>query len=536
MSQRGAIPAQWPLLAALLVGVITIVSIWFAISQPISSDKPTQTGGRYIEGVVGQPSRINPLFASLNDPDRDIVSLVFSGLTRLGPSGEPLPSLARSWDISDDGRTYTFQLQPNVFWHDGQRFSAADVVFTYSLLANPDFPSDPILGELWQQVECSEPDPLTVLCQLPAPYAPFLSFATIGILPSHDLQGVSARSLADHPFNRDPIGTGLFRLTRLDERSALLERNPTYHLGPAQLDEIEFRFYPDEHAAMTALHRDDIQGLLLSTNVASDDLDALTAREDLQVYSSNRTGYTILYLNNEGSILEDARVRRAIAHTVNRDRIIAGLLCSRAVRADSPIPPGTWAYDPDLDPIPYDPDKARQLLDDAGWTRSENGTRTQDSQRLRISLLADSDPLRTAVAQVVADQLSEVGIEVEVLTHGASDLVQDFLIPRDYQAAIFGWDPGYDPDPYPAWHSSGTNEGGRNLAGYVSMTADELMEEARTTVDFSQPPAPLPSLPTHLQPGSAQPPSLLPHLQLLHSRLRRGRGGWHTLRHQPALR
>jgi len=208
--------SQWPLLALLLAGIGAIAAIWFAIAQPLTQGQ-AKVGGRYVEGLVGQPMSINPLLASLNNVDRDLARLLFSGLTRLGPSGQILPDLAQGWDISQDGRLYTFHLRPDVTWHDGAPFTAADVLFTYSLLADPQFPGDPQLGQFWQQVHCQQVDTLAVGCQLPTPFAPFLSFATIGILPQHALQGVSARDLSSHPFNLAPVGTGPFRLTHLYE-------------------------------------------------------------------------------------------------------------------------------------------------------------------------------------------------------------------------------------------------------------------------------------------------------------------------------
>ncbi|MFQ6019547.1 MAG: ABC transporter substrate-binding protein, partial [Dehalococcoidia bacterium] len=193
MRRRAVVTARWPLLALLLAGSAAIVGLWFAIAQPLAESESDDGGGRYVEGIAGQPQRINPLLANLNNPDLDVARLVFSGLTRLGPSGEILPDLAQSWDISKDGRTYTFHLNPNARWHNGDRLTAADVVFTYALMAGPDFPGDPKLGQAWQQVKaCEAVDDLTVRCKLPAPYAPFLSLTTIGIVPKKPLQGILA--------------------------------------------------------------------------------------------------------------------------------------------------------------------------------------------------------------------------------------------------------------------------------------------------------------------------------------------------------
>lgn len=477
--------SQWPLLLVLTAGTIILAAAWFTLAGPLD-DGGEEEPSRYVEAIVGSPARINPLFAPLNDPDRDLASLIFSGLTRLGPTGEILPDLAQSWEVSEDGLTYTFHLRPDVLWHTGSPFTAADVLFTFDLLAEPDLAADPTLSDLWRQVSCQSLDDLTVQCQLPSPYAPFLSFTTIGILPKHVLEGTDPSQLSDSPFNQAPVGTGPYRLAQIDQTRAILVANDNYYLGRPRIDEIEFRFYPDYSTAAAALSRGEVQGLLLGPAASQSDFDLLTSTSGLRAYTTNPTAYTVLYLNNERPPFDDKLVRRAVAYAVDIDAIIGNLLEGRAVRAISPIVPGTWAANPDLEPYPYDPGEARRLLAEAGWEEGENGLRIKDGTELRVTLMTDEDPLRGALADEIARQLEDVGFQVAVVRQGASQLVQDFLLPRQYQAAIFGWDPGPDPDPYPAWHSSQVADQGRNIAAYISDEADRVLEEARKTTDLDK--------------------------------------------------
>ena len=484
MSHRRVPRPQWPLLAALFLGVATIAVLWFIIASPLDSSSDDQPQRRYVEAIVGAPSRINPLFAPLNETDADLSALVFSGLTRLGPDGQVLPDLADSWEISEDGTVYTFQLRQNVTWHTGAEFTAADAVFTYDLLADPDLPSDPTLGQLWRQVSCEAPDDYTLACTLPEPFAPFLSFTTIGLLPKHALEGVTGATLADNPLNQSPAGTGPFRLAQLDQEKAILRANPTYYNQRPLLDEIEFRFYPDPSSAAAALSRGDVQGLLVGPSTSQEDFDILTSTAGLRAYTANRTAYTVLYLNNLQPPFADMTLRHAISLAINVDELIGNLLGGRAVRADSPMVPGTWAYNPELEAESFDRAAAADLLDEAGWQTNDDGVRENDGNELRLSLMTDQDPLRIALAEQIALQLGEVGIPTTVVPEASTDLVQEFLIPHQYQAAIFGWDPGPDPDPYSAWHSSQVGPEGRNLAGYQSADADRIIEEARQTSDL----------------------------------------------------
>jgi peptide/nickel transport system substrate-binding protein len=487
-SGRGIRPASagWPLLLVLAVGVIVVAGAWFALSGSFAGDEATG-GNRYVEAVVGAPSRVNPLFAHLNDADRDLTTLVFSGLTRLGPDGTVLPDLAETWEVSEDGRVVTFHLRRGVVWHNDSPFTAADVVFTYSLLADPGLEGDPDQAPLWRRVTCSAPDDFTVSCELPEAFAPFAAYATTGILPRHLLEGTDAATIATSAFNTQPIGTGPYRLVEMDGRRALLAASPKYYLGSAALTEIELLFYPDVPTAAAAIVNGEAQGILLDSTATGDDFDTVASIDGLKSYDANRTAYTVLYLNNSQAPFNDLLVRRAIAETVDTEYIIDSILDGRAVTANSPIVSGTWAHNPELEGHERDPDRARDLLETAGWALAGDAdVRTRNGVELRLTLLTDQDPLRALISEAVGEQLAEVGFGVTLAREESTDLIRNFLIPRQYQAALFGWDPGPDPDPYPAWHSSQASDSGRNLAAYVNDDADKLMEDARRARDMAE--------------------------------------------------
>jgi peptide/nickel transport system substrate-binding protein len=476
----------WPFLAAILGGIAIVALASFALAGPLTGSGDPEPD-RFVEAVIGSPSRVNPLFAHLNDVDRDLTALIFSGLTHLGPNGEVRPDLAQSWDIDSQGTTFTFHLRPDVTWPTGVPFSSADVIFTYSLLANPDVPNDPDVAPLWRQISCSAPDDLTVRCRLPEPFSPFLSFTTIGILPLHILENADPTTLLDNQFNQKPVGTGPYRLAQIDPVRAILTANPSYHLGPPIIDQIDLRFFPDSATAAAAMVQGDVDAVLLGPAASQPDFDAVASTYATKAYSANQTAYTLMYMNNAAPPLNNPDIRRAIALAVDSDSLIGDLLGGRAARAVSPIVPGTWAFNPDLEPYVHDPDNARQVLDDAGWRLPPDAdVRQSDGVELRLALMTDQDPLRGALADEIARQLNEIGIGTTVVRQDSDELVTDFLIPRQYQAAIFGWNTGPDPDPYPAWHSSQITQSGRNLAAYLNEDADKLLEEARRVHDIDR--------------------------------------------------
>ena len=476
---------RWPTLVALsgcFLGVAFLVSVAFTAGSEL---KPT-FGGTYVEGVSGHPMVINPLFCHFNEVDKDLVALIFSGLTKLDERGKVIPDLAESWEISEDGRQYTFQLRQGVQWHDGVPFTADDVIFTVRAIQDPDLPGIPDLALLWENVSAEKIDDSTVRFTLYSVYAPFLTYTTLGILPSHCLSETPAKELADSPFNASPIGTGPFKFKQATLESVLLESNPDYFLAKPYLSNIELRFYPDYQTGLAALKRNDIQGQLLHPVISREELSELRQNEDVSIYTAHRASYAVIFLNNTSPLFQDKAVRQALFHYLDRRKIVTEPLTGQGLIANSPIVSATWAYDPLVKKYDYDPDKASSLLEGAGWERGESGIWEKEGTRFSFSLLTNDDKTRVAVAEEIARQLRSAGIDVELSASGSSGLLQTYLLPRQYEAILYGWDTGYDPDCYSAWHSSQINEDGFNLACFSDAKADKLLEQGRQVTDETE--------------------------------------------------
>lgn len=473
--------SRW-LLSGLVLAILALAAFWYGHNQASGPRAPAH-GGRYVEAVVGVPSIVNPLFATFNDVDKDLAALIYSGLTRLGPDGTVLPDLAAGWDVGADARSYTFRLRRGITWQDGAPFSADDVIFTCDALRDPDFRGEPSLGLFWQQVTCTKLDDFTIRFELPQPLAPFPAYATIGILPKHKLEGLTAEGLFLSPFNERPIGTGPFVLTYMDTQRAVLKSNPAYLGGEPFIAELELRFFPDYTTAAAALQEQRLQGLLLGPEAPPADQALLDGLGDVQHLVSRRNSYTLLFLNTRGPFLDDKVVRQAILYALDRPTILADTLDGRADLADSPIVPGTWAYSDDIRRYTYDPQEAQALLEKGGWKLNSRGVMEKDGQELSLSILTDPDTARASIAQEIVRQLGEVGIHATQETKGGTALVREFLLPRKFQMALYGWDQGPDPDPYAAWHSSQVREQGFNLAGFSDQRLDDVLTEARQTSD-----------------------------------------------------
>ncbi len=443
-------------------------------------------GDTYVEGVAGSWQRVNPLFSTTNEVDQDLVSLVFSGLLRVGPDGQLEPDLAAALPgISEDGRTYTFRLRPGLSWQDGVALTSRDVAFTISRLTEPDFKGDPPLAEPWSGVEVETPDASTVVFRLRQASAPFLARnGTIGILPEHLLGAAGGAALFESPFNTAPIGSGPYRLQSLDTREATLAANERYHFGKPAIATLRIRFYPDYQAAIRGLATAEVNGLLVRETLSDAQALELGRIKGVKVDQFQRAAYILLYLNNDQAMFQPAGVRRAISLALERRAIVDSALARVATASASAIAPGTWAYEEEYDATASNVAEARKLLEVAGWKANPStGILTKEGQEFRFTIRTDNDPLRVAVAGEVAKQLEALGIRATVASTTFSVLRRDFLQERKYDAAVAGWDQGADPDPYFGWHSSQLGTAGLNIANFGDVVVDELIARARTTND-----------------------------------------------------
>lgn len=358
------------------VGVLVLAGLMAYLALSFSVRYVPAPGGTYIEGVVGQPQFLNPVLCTFNDPDRDICALVFNGLVKFDEHGAAQSDLAAGWKISEDndnyGLIYTFNLRSDVTWQDGQPFTADDVIFTIKLLQDPFFPGRPDIGALWRSVEAVKVNNYTVQITLQEPYAPFLDYAAIGILPAHILDGVSAGELLDHPFNRQPIGTGPFAVKEFANEPGkpqriVLETNTRYFGRQPFINEVEFKYYATSAEAFAAYRAGEVQGISPITRA---DLDLVRATPSLNLFTAPISGLTMIFLNNDdpdSPFFQEEDVRKALLLALDRQAIIDSTLSGQAQVADSPFQPNSWAYDPNTPTVTQDLLQARRLLDRSGW-------------------------------------------------------------------------------------------------------------------------------------------------------------------------
>ena len=466
----------------MLLGVLVLVALgiyWLATED--NSDR----GGVYVEAEIGSPRAINPLFSHFNDVDKDLVELIFSGLTKLGKNGQVLPALADRWSISNDNLTYTFHVNDQAKWQDGQAINSEDVLYTIGTIQSEGFPGSPDLASFWKDVQVEKVDSATVRFKLPRAFSPFLSYTSLGLLPSHLLKDKPAEALSQDKFNAFPIGSGRFIVDRVASDHVTLKSNPSTAAQKPLLDQIKVLFFATEDAAVAAVKSNKADGIILSPDVASESLNVLSREEDLVEHKAIRTNYTALFLNSKSQFFQDVRVRKATMLAIDRYALVKNILKGYGRLSDSPIVPNTWADSGfgSENIIQPDHNKASALLEDAGWKTGPNGIRSKDGVDFQFSLLTNDNPIRAALAAELSKQLQPLGIRAVPSIDTAPNLLRNAIIPRRFDVLLYGLDVGYDPDNFAVWHSSQDKEDGLNISSFSEPQVDLLLDQGRATPD-----------------------------------------------------
>jgi peptide/nickel transport system substrate-binding protein len=487
---------RWQILIA-VGGLILVVGLLIGQtpSGPGAGPQPVQ-GGAYVEALVGRIVRLNPLLDFSNQTDRDIDRLIYRGLVQFDSHGLPQPDLAESWTVSADATLYTFTLRDDAEWHDGVAVTSDDVVFTFSELQDEDFPGPADLHTLWQGINIIRLDERTVQFQLSEPFAPFLDYVAMGLLPDHLLRGAQVENLIDHPFNLEPVGTGPFRFDRfLGEEGQIVGVSllawDGYYADPPYLERFEFRTYPDVSAALAAYEAGEVAGIGRLQGAALQDALRLSS---LNVHAARIPQAGIVFLNlkhPEKTFLAEKQIRQALLMGINRQWLIDSLLDGQAIVATGSILPGTWAYANTLEPWPYDPDAAARLLEDRGFVLPVGATpgtpeyvRAKDGAALELTLVFAEETPFEGMAALIQSNWAALGVQVALQPVPPDSILPDYLETHDFEAVLTEWDlsPYPDPDPYPFWHDTQV-EGGQNYGGFEDRNTSIWLERARTLSD-----------------------------------------------------
>lgn len=375
--QLGRVLTKKEKLLLLLFGLLFLGSACFLATTSYfncTEIKPTM-GGKYSEGVVGRPRFINPIYASASDVDRDLTELVFSGLMKYDIQGKLIPDLAQEYQIKEEGKIFEVRLRENIFWHDNERFTPEDVIFTIKTIQNPDYKS-PLRAD-WLGVKVEKIDDQRLRFELSSPYSSFLERLTLKILPQHIWKEISPENFSLSAYNLRPIGTGPYRFKNLkqDEYGVVLslglERFKDYFGKKPYLNQIDFFFFEDQAKLIASVLAGEIEGFSFPYQVLNANAEpVIKARFD--EYSFSLPRYFSVFLNPEGSeFLKTPEVRQALNYAVNKQEIIDQILLGKGTIVSSPVLPEIYGYETASIDYQFNPQKAGELLEKAGFEKRE---------------------------------------------------------------------------------------------------------------------------------------------------------------------
>ena len=464
------------------------------IAVPEADSEPAiSSPAAYREGLVGAVQRLNPLYAHLNPVDRDISSLIFEGLFATNEYGEAAPRLAEQLVISADGIEYVVSLRQDALWHDGVAFGADDVVYTMSLLSDPDYASISPLGEFWVTVETQKLSEQLIRFRLAQPLSSFPHLLTIGILPEHALRGTTLAQLAQHPFNLSPIGTGPYQLAELraGEANAIsaveLARAPVFmdrqgSTGSYALARLSFNLYANAQAALDAYASGVVNAL---ANVAR--RDRLLQLPRSRVYTQIAPSIAMLIFNWEEAPFGERRLRQALSLSLDLPDLIQRHLGADATYADSPYSASASVYLPHPFWHSQDVAQARALLDAAGLYSSGDGEAETNTESTdpgaegdRLSLLIEDRGALQDLAAEIAAHWGQLNIEVQIEAVAPADLTSRLATGR-FQMAILELPVGADFDLYRNWHPAQFGQG-QNFGAAANHEVADLIERIRGEV------------------------------------------------------
>ncbi|MDO8569717.1 MAG: peptide ABC transporter substrate-binding protein [bacterium] len=451
---------------------------------------PTR-GGTLTEGVVGNPRFINPVLA-ISEADKNLATLIYSGLVRITPKGEIENDLAESVIISDNRQIYTVRVNENARFHDGIQVSADDVIFTMQKITDPSIKS-PRKGN-WDGVVIEKIDDKTVSFTLKQPYTPFIYNLTIGILPKHIWKNVSNDEFSFSQFNTLPIGSGPYQVEKV-------ERNPggipnLYRLILFEnvsnkapfIKNLAFRFYPSEVTLIEAYNAGEVESI---GGISPEKILELKTNNHRVISAPLPRVFAVFFNQNQSKVLLNKEVRQALDLASPKEEIVKNILGGYATVINSPMPAGIYSWT-SVEENKLTSDErlktAKALLEKAGWRPNPETSvlekkSTSGTISLSFSISTGDAPELQQVASELVVAWQKLGAKIEVLVFETGDLNQNVIRSRNFDTLLFGEVVGRDRDLYPFWHSSQRTDPGLNIALYTNSQADKYLDNARSAND-----------------------------------------------------
>ncbi len=450
---------------------------------PSADQNTPQDGGTVVRRLDIDVTTLNPVMPQ-SDFDRRVDFYLFTPMIHLDIDLEPMPGLAQKWEISSDGKEYTFHLDPAATFSDGGPVRASDVLFTLKKIVDPQTEAPQIAGgfENLDLKATHVVDDHTIVVAFREALAPQLvHFNDLLVVPEH----VYSQGDFKTDFISRAVGTGPYRLVRrVPGQEILLERRPEYWGPRPPLQRVLFKVITDDATAWAAMKRGEID----ETIIPGDTWFAESRRPELLRFIDFRRFYTLNYnyipWNTRDPLLSDKRLRRALAMCIDLKSIIENLYHGTARAMNGPFTPDQWAYNPEVPVIEYNPQEALRILRSLGWLdTNKDGLLDKGGKPLKLEMLViTGSQASTQFAPLFQAELKKIGVQMDIVPLESGAFISRVLA-GNYQCGYLNWKLDPDPDPFNLFHSSQFPPRGQNLVFYSNPDADHLMEQARRELD-----------------------------------------------------
>jgi len=472
--------------------LVMLIAVLFATQTVAWANRKKDNmpdGGTLSYGEYGRPATLDPITSNEMISLR-LTELIFNGLVGINEKQEIVPELAEKWDRSPDGRTYTFYLRKDVTWHpkEGEEpkpFTADDVVFTYKIMMHPKTITP--LKVRYEFIESVEKiDDYTVKFTLKRPVLNALAKFSFKVIPRHGPDNPLYLTRDDH-YVQDPIGTGPYLLKNITaEREIILTANENYFKGRPHIDKFIAKPFADQNIMTQALMFNAIDMIVL---VNSRDIPEIQGDKRFILEPYNALSYSFFGYNVRNPLLADKRVRKAFTYAVNRQEMLDSFFGGQGTVISGPFAPGSWAYNLDVQPLPFDPEKAKALLQEAGFIPGADGILQKDGKRLALSLKVPIEKESEAVKRVVLafkNYLKNIGVDINVEFEEWQAWKEDVFLEHDFDVIFASWVFDDSADISSLFHSGEIGAWKNNFGGYSNPEVDGLINESKLTLDHEK--------------------------------------------------
>ncbi|MGO9570810.1 MAG: peptide-binding protein [Desulfomonilaceae bacterium] len=456
-------------------------------NRPVAQQKYEPAyGDMIIRGSIGDASVLLPVLAN-DQSSFDIIGLIYNGLVKYDRDLKLVPDLAEKWEISEDKLTIRFYLRKDVKWQDGKPFTTKDVELTYKVIVDPKTPTPYATDFMKVKKDGFRVlDPYTFEVTYEHPYAPALGSWGQSVLPAHLLEG---QDITQSPLKRNPVGTGPYRFVEWKTgEKIIVDSYHDYFEGRPYIDRVLTRTIPDLATMFLELRAGRLDQSGLTPLQYMRQTDTQWFKDNFVRYKYLSSSYNYLGYNLQDWKFKDKKVRQALTTAINRQSIVDGVLLGLGRVAYTPYKPDTFWYNPNVKKFPYDPEKAKQMLAEAGWKDEDgSGVLKKDGKPFEFTIIINQgNDLRKNAATIIQSDLKKIGIKVKIRVIEWAAFLKNFINKRNFEACLLGWGIGPDPSQIDIWNSKKTSENELNFVTYQNPEVDHLMDLGASTYDDNE--------------------------------------------------